>query len=619
MMNIRDIKDSEFIKTLNSDQLNELAADIRSFLLDSVSKTGGHLSSNLGVVELTIALHYCFDAKKDKFLFDVGHQSYIHKILTGRANKFDTLRQFDGLAGFQRRNESEYDCFEAGHSSTALSTALGMAVARDIKKEDYYVVPIVGDGALQSGLSLEALNQIGDLKSKMIIVFNDNNMSISKNVGALSKNFSHLRSNSEYLSVKSNIKSFLTTKKNGNAFVQAIQSVKEAIKDKVIDSGIFEGFNVDYLGPIDGHNINELIHAFNAAKTKDGPIVIHVVTQKGKGYKYAEEDKSGKWHGVSRFDIKTGKMLKQVPENYKSYSKIVADKVLSIMDENDLVTAITPAMISGSCMNEIFAKYPNRSFDVGIAEDHALTFACGMALDGLKPFVSIYSSFLQRGYDQLNHDVCRMNLPVVIGIDRCSIIGEDGDSHQGVFDISFMRSLPNMIITEGKDSLQIESLLELAFTLNGPFSIRYPRGTIEYKKGKTYPIRVGKWENVVNNDNEKLTIITYGSDVIKIEKDILDNKLPYNLVNALFIKPIDEGLLIEIANKNKPIVVYTTDILKGGLGDSILEILSKHQINVPVYILGVDDIYVKHGEVLKVKESLGLDLKSLYSFLEKIC
>ncbi len=618
-MNIRDIKDSEFIKTLNSDQLNELAADIRSFLLDSVSKTGGHLSSNLGVVELTIALHYCFDAKKDKFLFDVGHQSYIHKILTGRADKFDTLRQFDGLAGFQRRNESEYDCFEAGHSSTALSTALGMAVARDIKKEDYYVVPIVGDGALQSGLSLEALNQIGDLKSKMIIVFNDNNMSISKNVGALSKNFSHLRSNSEYLSVKSNIKSFLTTKKNGNAFVQAIQSVKEAIKDKVIDSGIFEGFNVDYLGPIDGHNINELIHAFNAAKTKDGPIVIHVVTQKGKGYKYAEEDKSGKWHGVSRFDIKTGKMLKQVPENYKSYSKIVADKVLSIMDENDLVTAITPAMISGSCMNEIFAKYPNRSFDVGIAEDHALTFACGMALDGLKPFVSIYSSFLQRGYDQLNHDVCRMNLPVVIGIDRCSIIGEDGDSHQGVFDISFMRSLPNMIITEGKDSLQIESLLELAFTLNGPFSIRYPRGTIEYKKGKTYPIRVGKWENVVNNDNEKLTIITYGSDVIKIEKDILDNKLPYNLVNALFIKPIDEDLLIEIANKNKPIVVYTTDILKGGLGDSILEILSKHQINVPVYILGVDDIYVKHGEVLKVKESLGLDLKSLYSFLEKIC
>ncbi len=618
-MNIRDIKDSEFIKTLNSDQLNELAADIRLFLLDSVSKTGGHLSSNLGVVELTIALHYCFDAKKDKFLFDVGHQSYIHKILTGRADKFDTLRQFDGLAGFQRRNESEYDCFEAGHSSTALSTALGMAVARDIKKEDYYVVPIVGDGALQSGLSLEALNQIGDLKSKMIIVFNDNNMSISKNVGALSKNFSHLRSNSEYLSVKSNIKSFLTTKKNGNAFVQAIQSVKEAIKDKVIDSGIFEGFNVDYLGPIDGHNINELIHAFNAAKTKDGPIVIHVVTQKGKGYKYAEEDKSGKWHGVSRFDIKTGKMLKQVPENYKSYSKIVADKVLSIMDENDLVTAITPAMISGSCMNEIFAKYPNRSFDVGIAEDHALTFACGMALDGLKPFVSIYSSFLQRGYDQLNHDVCRMNLPVVIGIDRCSIIGEDGDSHQGVFDISFMRSLPNMIITEGKDSLQIESLLELAFTLNGPFSIRYPRGTIEYKKGKTYPIRVGKWENVVNNDNEKLTIITYGSDVIKIEKDILDNKLPYNLVNALFIKPIDEGLLIEIANKNKPIVVYTTDILKGGLGDSILEILSKHQINVPVYILGVDDIYVKHGEVLKVKESLGLDLKSLYSFLEKIC
>ena len=618
-MDVRDIKDSEFVKTLNNKQLEELASDIRQFLLESVSKTGGHLSSNLGVVELTIALHYCFNANKDKILFDVGHQSYVHKILTGRANKFDTLRQFNGLAGFQRRNESECDPFEAGHSSTALSTALGMAVARDIKKEDYYVVPVVGDGALQSGLSLEALNQIGDLKSKMIIIFNDNNMSISKNVGALSMAFSNLRSNSEYLHVKSNIKSFLTSKKNGNVFVEAIKNFKTAIKDKVIDSGIFEGFNVDYLGPVDGHNVSDLIQAFNAAKTKDGPIVIHVVTKKGKGYKYAEEDKSGKWHGVSKFDIKTGKMLKQVPPNYKSYSKIVADQVLNIMDSNELVTAITPAMISGSCMNEIFAKYPNRSFDVGIAEDHALTFACGMALNGLRPFVSIYSSFLQRGYDQLNHDVCRMNLPIVIGVDRCSIIGEDGDSHQGVFDISFMRSLPNMIITEGKDSLQIESLLDLAFKQDNPFAIRYPRGSIEYINGEIYPIWVGKWENVVNNDNEKLTIITYGNDVVKIEKDINENKLPYNLVNAMFIKPIDEDLLIEVAKRGKPIVVYTTDILKGGLGDSILECLSTNKINVPIYILGIDDVYVKHGDVLKVKESLGLDLKSLYSYLEKLC
>lgn len=618
-MDIKEIKNSEFVKTLNTNQLNELASDIRTFLLDSVSKTGGHLSSNLGVVELTIAMHYVFDCEKDKFLFDVGHQSYIHKILTGRAKDFDTLRQFGGLAGFQRRNESKYDCFEAGHSSTALSTALGMAIARDIKHEDFCVVPVVGDAALQSGLSLEALNQIGDLKSKVIIVFNDNNMSISKNVGALSKAFSNLRSNQEYIQVKDDVKSFLNTKKNGNVFIEVIKNIKESIKDKVIDSGIFKGFNIDYIGPVDGHNIKDLINVFEAAKKKDGPIVIHVVTKKGKGYKPAEEDKNGKWHGVGKFDVKTGEMLSSTPENYKTYSQIVADKVLKIMDKDDRVTAITPAMISGSCMNNMFAKHPKRCFDVGIAEDHAITFACGMALEGLRPFVSVYSSFLQRAYDQLNHDVCRMNLPVVIGVDRCSIIGEDGDSHQGVFDISYMNSLPNMVIAEGKNSSQIEALLDLAFSQTSPFAIRYPRGSIEYNCDCKCDVSLGKWEFVVNNIDSKVSIITYGNDVCKIEKDINDNHLPYNLINALFIKPIDEEMLVSIGKLNKPIVVYTNDIIKGGLGDSILECLNKNHINVPVYILGVDDIYVKHGSVLKVKESLGLDLNSLYHFIESIC
>lgn len=618
-MDIKEIKNSEFVKTLNTKELNELASDIRTFLLDSVSKTGGHLSSNLGVVELTIAMHYVFDCEKDKFLFDVGHQSYIHKILTGRAKDFDTLRQFGGLAGFQRRNESKYDCFEAGHSSTALSTALGMAIARDIKHEDFCVVPVVGDAALQSGLSLEALNQIGDLKSKVIIVFNDNNMSISKNVGALSKAFSNLRSNQEYIQVKDDVKSFLNSKKNGNVFIEAIKNIKESIKDKVIDSGIFEGFNIDYIGPVDGHNIKDLINVFEAAKKKDGPIVIHVVTKKGKGYKPAEEDKNGKWHGVGKFDVKTGEMLSSIPENYKTYSQIVADKVLEIMDKDDRVTAITPAMISGSCMNNMFAKYPTRCFDVGIAEDHAITFACGMALEGLRPFVSVYSSFLQRAYDQLNHDVCRMNLPVVVGVDRCSIIGEDGDSHQGVFDISYMNSLPNMVICEGKNSSQIEALLDLAFSQTSPFAIRYPRGSIEYNCDHKCEVALGKWEFVVNNIDSKVSIITYGNDVCKIEKDINDNHLPYNLINALFIKPIDEEMLVSIGKLNKPIVVYTNDIIKGGLGDSILECLNKNHINAPVYILGVDDIYVKHGSVLKVKESLGLDLNSLYHFIERIC
>ncbi len=617
MMDVREIQDSTFVKTLNKKQLEELADDIRTFLIDSVSKTGGHLSSNLGVVELTIAMHYCFDPLNDKFLFDVGHQSYVHKILTGRAKNFNTLRKFNGLSGFQRREESIYDCFEAGHSSTALSTALGMAVARDIKKEDYYVVPVVGDGALQSGLSLEALNHLGELKTRVIIIFNDNNMSISKNVGALSKGFANLRNNSEYISFKGNVKDYLSGKKNGNLIVDAIKKIKESIKDKVIDSGIFEGFDVDYLGPVDGHNISDLIHAFNAAKSKDGPVVVHVVTKKGKGYKFAEEDKFGKWHGVGKFDIATGKMLSSLPLGYKSYSKVVSDHILSMMDKDESIVTITPAMMSGSCLNDIFTKYPSRSYDCGIAEDHALTFASGLALSGLKPFVSVYSSFLQRGYDQMNHDICRMNLPVVIGIDRSGIIGEDGDSHQGIFDISFLRPLPHMIIAQGKDSREIENLLDLGFKTASPFAIRYPRGSIEYKEFKKEEISVGKWQKIINNDMNLATIITYGNDVCKIEKDILANDLPYDLVNARFIKPIDEEMLLDCALKKKPLFVYTCDILKGGLGDAILETLNKNMVDVPVYILGVDDMYVKHGDVLIVKESLGLDLKSLYKFIRE--
>ncbi len=616
MMNINDIENSDFVKTLNKKQLEELANDIRNFLIESVSKTGGHLSSNLGVVELTIAMHYCFDPLKDKFLFDVGHQSYVHKILTGRAKDFPSLRQLNGLSGFQRREESKYDCFEAGHSSTALSTALGMAIARDIKQDDYCIVPVVGDGALQSGLSLEALNHLGELKTRVIIIFNDNNMSISKNVGALSKGFANLRNNSEYISIKGNVKDYLNGKKNGNVIVEAIKRIKESIKDKVIDSGIFDGFNVDYLGPVDGHNITDLIHALNAAKSKDGPVVVHVVTKKGKGYKYAEEDKSGKWHGVGKFDIKTGNMLAKVPDNYKSYSRVVSDHVLKMMDEDNSIVAITPAMMSGSCLNDIFAKYPKRSYDCGIAEDHALTFASGLALSGLKPFVSIYSSFLQRGYDQMNHDLCRMNLPVVIGVDRCSIIGEDGDSHQGIFDISFLRPLPNIIIAEGKDSREMENLLDLGFKTGSPFALRYPRGSIEYTDYQKEDITVGKWEYIINNDISKAIIITYGNDVIKIKKDILNNDLPYDLINARFIKPIDEEMLLACASKNKPIFVYTCDILKGGLGDEILEVFNKHNIKVPLYILGVDDMFVKHGDVLKVKESLNLDLKSLYKIIK---
>lgn len=616
-MNILDIKDPTFIKKLDEKELELLANDIRNFLIESVSKTGGHLSSNLGVVELTIALHYVFDAPKDKFLFDVGHQSYIHKILTGRAKDFDKLRQFDGISGFQRRNESIYDSFEAGHSSTALSIGLGMAIGRDLNKENFEIIPVVGDGSLSSGLSLEALNHIGDLKTKMIIIFNDNDMSISKNVGALSKVFSNLRVSSSYINFKDNLKDYFNKRKKGDKYLSFLKRIRNLIKNIFIKDNIFSLFDIDYLGPIDGHDINALIKAFKAAKEKDSSVVIHVKTKKGKGYKYAENDLEGKWHGISKFDIESGKELNQNNENVISYSKLVADEVLKQMDNDPNIVVITPAMKQGSKLNDIANKYQDRFYDCGIAEDHALDFACGLALENKKPFVSIYSSFLQRAYDQLNHDVCRMNLPVVLGIDRASIVGEDGSSHQGVFDISFLNSLPNMIITEGKDFNEIKNLIDLAFNSNKPFAIRYPRGNIEKQEYQKKNLKLGKWEYLVNNDNRDAIIISYGNDVIKIKDMIIKNDLNYDLINARFIKPIDEKLLIKIVAYNKPIFIYTNDMIKGGLGDSVLETLNRYNINVPVYIFGVDDIYVRHGEIKKVKKYLKLDLEYLFKFIKK--
>ena len=616
-MDLKTIKDPSFLKDLDEKKLNELAGDIRSFLIDSISRTGGHLSSNLGVVELTIALHYCFNAPEDKILFDVGHQSYVHKILTGRAADFSTLRQFKGLSGFQKRAESVYDCFEAGHSSTALSSALGMAIARDLDKRHEYIVPVVGDGSLSSGLSLEALNQIGDLRPRMIIVFNDNSMSISRNVGALTRAFASLRSSSSYVKLKDNVKEFLSARKHGKEYIKAVQSIKTSIKNSLIRSGIFSEFDIDYLGPVDGHDIGALIKAFNAAKEKDGPVVVHVVTVKGKGYSFAEGDTSGKWHGIGKFDVNTGVPLSRVPESHKSYSRIVADELDRLMEKDKDIVAISPAMKSGAELNGVFAKYPERSFDCGIAEDHALSFASGLALSGKKPFVSIYSSFLQRAYDQVNHDICRMDLPVVIGVDRASIVGEDGETHQGVFDIGFLRPIPNIIICEGKDSSEIENLLKTGFKCASPFVLRYPRGSVGYNKGSDQEIKVGSWEKIINNDSEKACIITYGNDVCRIRDDILNNELPYDLINARFIKPIDEKMLKETAERGRPLFIYTNDMIKGGIGDEILECLNRNRIDVPVYILGINDVYVAHGEISLVKKDLDLDLKYLYDLIEK--
>lgn len=619
-MNVLDIKSPQDIKNLTTDELNVLASDIRSFLVDSVSKTGGHLSSNLGIVEITIAMHYVFNAPEDKILFDVGHQCYVHKILTGRASQMDHLREFGGISGFQKRNESEYDCFEAGHSSTALSTALGMAIARDLNNESYNVIPVVGDASMMSGISLEALNNIGYKKRKMIIIFNDNNMSINKSVGSLKKSFKNLRTNESYIDIREGVKESLNHNNFGISLQHYISKIKKRLKRNLINSGIFKEFDIDYIGPIDGHNIEELIRAFKAAELKDGPVVVHCITTKGKGYKYAEGDRTGKWHGIGKFDPETGESLSKTKEGYKDYSSIVADTVETIMDNNEDVVCITPAMISGSKLTNIFNKYQDRSFDVGIAEEHAALFASGLALNGKRPFVSIYSSFLQRAYDELNHDISRMDLPCVFGIDRAGIVGADGETHNGVFDISFLRPLPNVVICQGKNSVEIENLIYTGFKQDHPYFIRYPRGTIEYTKSFIFKeIPVGKWEILDNNKIEKVEayIITYGEDVIRIQNYINSKKLPVQVINARFIKPIDKEILEKIAKTNKPIYVYTTDILKGGLGDDILEYFNNYKKHPKITLIGINDMFVKHGDVELVKKSLGIDIDSLFKIIKK--
>ncbi|MEG0275235.1 MAG: 1-deoxy-D-xylulose-5-phosphate synthase, partial [Longicatena sp.] len=415
-MNLYDIKEPQDIKDLSFAQLADLSQQIRLFLVQSIAKTGGHLSSNLGIVELTIALHYVFDSPKDRFLFDVGHQSYVHKILTGRAGQFSTLRQYKGIAGFQKRKESEHDVWEAGHSSTSLSAALGMAVARDLNHDTYQVLPVIGDGALSGGMAIEALNQIGSEQRNMVIIFNDNNMSISKNVGAMDETFTKLRMSKPYNTLKDDLKSSLSTTKLGNSVLKTMTNMKNAVKENVVDTSIFGDFNLDYIGPVDGHDIKSLVKVLNIAKHHEGPIVVHVMTKKGKGYRYAEDDSEGKWHGVSQFDPETGQTLSKLPAGHLNWSEVISETLLDLAKQNEDIVAITPAMKGGSKLDKFFQELPQRSFDCGIAEEHAMTFAAGLAVSGKRPFISVYSSFLQRAYDQINHDVARMELPVVIGI-----------------------------------------------------------------------------------------------------------------------------------------------------------------------------------------------------------
>lgn len=617
-MEIKKIENPRFLKQLNIDELNQLSQDIRDFLIENISKTGGHFSSNLGIVELTVALHYVFDSPKDKFLFDVGHQAYVHKILTGRAPMFNKLKKYGGMCGFQNRHESIHDPWEAGHSSTTISGATGLAIARDLKKENFEVISIIGDAALMSGESLEALNFLGGIDTKVIVILNDNNMSISRNVGGLSNFLSDVRMSYKYNQAKSNYTEILSQSAFGQKIFDVTKRVKDKVKRKILQDTPFSQFDLDYIGPVDGHNIEELIRALETVKNLDHSVVLHVLTKKGKGYEPAEKDRSGIYHSVGAFDIVKG-IHPVLDQEKHSWSQSVSDHVEYLMNKHDDICVITPAMITGSCLQRIFKNYPDRSFDVGIAEEHAMTLAAGLSQGKEFPFLSVYSSFFQRAYDQLNHDIARMNLPCLIGIDRAGLVGGDGATHHGVFDIGLIAPIPGVIIMAPKDEEEAQKMINTAYqNKDHPYVMRYSKNkVIDTHQHTDETIKVGQWELIKEMEDAAINVVTYGDNVLAVLKMAETDLLPINIINARFIKPIDKDMLERMSDK--PIIVYETDLMNGSLGSIMSLYYEKNHINVDMSFIGIDDHYVTFGdnESLYKKEHISLnDLKNKIEEIE---
>ncbi|MFO7316936.1 MAG: 1-deoxy-D-xylulose-5-phosphate synthase [Bacilli bacterium] len=623
-MDLTKITGPSFLKKLNKQQLEELAQDIRDFLIEKCSKTGGHIGPNLGVVELTIALHRSFNSPFDKFLWDVGHQAYVHKILTGRAGQFDTLRQYKGLSGFPKRAESVHDEWETGHSSTSLSAAMGMAIARDIKKENNYIVPIIGDGALTGGMALEALNHIGHEKRRMIVILNDNEMSIAPNVGALHNILGRLRTAKEYSKAKEELESLMKrVPVFGGKLAQAADRVKDSLKYLVISGVFFEEMGFKYLGPIDGHDFDALEKTLEyAKKVEDRPVLVHVVTKKGKGYKPAEEDRIGTWHGTGPYKIETGAFVKNNAKG-PSWSSLVSETVRKLMKEDKRIVAITPAMPVGSKMEGIQKDFPERFFDVGIAEQHAATMAAGLATQNMKPFLAIYSTFLQRAYDQVLHDIARQKLNVFIGIDRAGLVGADGDTHQGVFDIAFLRHIPNLVIMMPKDENEGQHMVKTAVEYNdGPIVLRYPRGNglgVPLDE-ELHSIPIGTWE--VLRDGKDAVILTFGTTIpmaMEAAEELAKRNIHVKVVNARFIKPLDDEMLHEIMSKNMPILTIEEGVLKGGFGSAILEFASDNKYNhIEIERMGIPDRFVDHGSVDLLLEELHITKEETIARIESL-
>ncbi len=613
---LEKVNDTKDLKNLNIKEKQELAEDIRKYIIEVVSVNGGHLASNLGAVELTIALESVFDVNKDKIIWDVGHQSYVHKILNGRKEELKHIRKFGSIAGFPKTKESETDCFNTGHSSTSVSAAMGMAKARDLRNEKHSVVAVIGDGALTGGMALEALNHIGSTATNVIVVLNDNEMSISKNIGGINMLLSKLRARKTYtLSNKSGKKILDKIPIIGTFLIKSIRRIKRSIKQLIIPKMFFEDIGFKYLGPIDGHNMEDMELIFKRAKELEEPVLIHVLTKKGKGYIPAEE-KPDRFHATSSFNIETGEPLKQ---KKKDYSKAFGDKLLKLARKNKNIVAITAAMKDGTGLKEFSKEFPERFFDVGIAEQHALTFAAGLAKEGMIPFVPIYSSFYQRAYDQVIHDICIQNLPVIMCVDRAGIVGEDGETHQGIFDLSFFKLIPNINIMAPKDFKELENMMEFAVKLKAPVVIRYPRGSEGEEKFKKYFYLQDKKAEILSYGND-VTIIAIGNQVskaMKISKSLYKNEIKAEVINARFLKPFDSSTILKSINKTRFVITLEDNTLIGGLGSEVKSLIAEKNIqNVSIKSFGYPDIFVEHGSIPELEKKYGLDENTISNYIK---
>ena len=609
-MILETIEKENDIKNVAPEDWNQLAEEIRSFLIQKISVTGGHLGSNLGAVELTMALHLSLNLPQDKIVWDVGHQSYTHKLLTGRRSGFESLRKYGGMSGFPKRKESECDCFDTGHSSTSISAGLGLVKARGLRNEEHTIISVIGDGSLTGGMAYEALNNASRLKKNFIIVLNDNNMSISENVGGMSKYLNNIRTADKYLDMKEGIYNSLMESRLGEPIVSSIRRAKSSVKQLVIPGMFFEDMGITYLGPVDGHNINAMIKVFREAKRCKSAVLVHVITQKGKGFAPAEKHPA-RFHGAEPFDVETGLPLS--PKTKSSYTDIFSTVMCKLGDRYEDIVAITAAMPDGTGLKRFRNLYPDRFFDVGIAEEHAVTFAAGLAAGGMCPVVAIYSSFLQRAYDQILHDVCIQNLHVIFAIDRAGLVGSDGETHQGIFDLSYLSSIPNMHIMAPKNKWELSDMLKFAVAFQGPIALRYPRGEA-YDELREYrePIQFGKAEWIYHERG--IALVAVGSMVktaLAVREALTRKGFACSVINARFVKPVDTEILDETARDHRLIVTMEENVASGGFGEKVRSYLDKTHPEKKLLAIHIPDEYVEHGNVEILRREVGIDAETI--------